>query len=398
MLKSSLYKSIHDIDRIQWNSLLEPEDLYHRHEFVGIIEDAQIENSDFWYLLVFEDNELAATACLSAFEMSMDLLMEGNLKWIGSIRKIWPKFLKVNILICGLPISLGQKNIKIKAGRDIEGILNVVTNQMLTIAKEQGIHHLFYKEFNEAETTSFQSLTKHKFFKAASLPYMEMDIKWESFSSYLNNLRHPYRRKIKKSLKKLNISTTEISFNANELGIFLNDLSPDSADQFYEQYLSVMERASSKLETLNRAFFELFFDRYQGKFDLLQVRKGEEILASGILLIENDELHFMLIGLPQYKNKKHDPYFNLIYAIVQFAINRNCKKIKLGQTAYWVKQQIGGTARNVFLYYHCRRKIVYFLLKKLNKLVFPDTILKPIHVFNDAESIKSKSPDYEFAE
>ena len=398
MLKAKLYATIHEIDETQWNSLLDAEDLYHRHEFVSIIEDAQIENSDFWYLLVYENDQLTATVCLSAFEMSLDLLMVGDRKWIGIVRKIWPKFLKVNILICGLPISLGQKNIKIKAGSDTEGILQLVTEKMLSIARERRIYHLCYKEFNENETASFHSLSQQSFFKAFSLPYIEMDIKWKTFSSYLTNLRHPYRRKIKKGLGKLNILNPEISFNKCELGLTLNNLSANSARQFYRQYLSVMERAKSKLETLNMAFFELFFDRYQGKFDLLQVKNGEEVLSSGILLKEGDVLHFMLIGLPQFKNEKYDPYFNLLYAIVQFAINNGCRKIKLGQTAYWVKQQIGGTPRNVFLYYFCRKKIIHFLLKRLNLIVFPQTIIKPVNVFNNVNVIKTKTSRYEFAE
>ena len=97
-------------------------------------------------------------------------------------------------------------------------------------------------------------------------------------------------------------------------------------------------------------------------------------------------------------NEKYDPYFNLLYAIVQFAINSGCKQIKLGQTAYWVKQQIGGRPKNVFLFYYCRKRFVHFLLKKFNLIVFPRTILKPINVFNNVKVMKTKTSRYEFAE
>ena len=398
MLKARLHNTIYEIDAALWNSIIGSEDLYHRHEFVGIIEDAQIENSKFWYLLIYNNDELVATVCLSAMEMSLDLLIEGELKWIKAIRKIWKKFLKVNILMCGLPISLGQKNIKIKEGNDISGILKLITRQMHSIAKREGIYHLIYKEFNEEDTASLNGLITHKFFKAFSLPYMDMDIKWESFGSYLSNLRHSYRRKIKKGLCKLNISKSEIPFNTLKSGFALNDLKANSESEFYEHYLAVMKRASSKLETLNSTFFELFFDRYKGKFDLIQVKDGEKILSSAILIRAGDTLHFMLIGLPQYRNDKFDPYFNLLYAIVQFAINNKISKIRLGQTAYWVKQQIGGTASNVFLFYHCRKKPVHFLLKNLKHLIFPETKLKSINVFNKVTAAKPKISHYEFAE
>ena len=137
----------------------------------------------------------------------------------------------------------------------------------------------------------------------------------------------------------------------------------------------------TKLETLNEAFFDLFYERFKNNFDLVGVRDAEKVIASGILLHRNDSLFFMLIGLPEFKNETFDPYFNLLYGIVQLAIDRKCKNIQLGQTAYWVKQQIGGQPKNVYLFYHCRKKFTHFLLKSAKNILFPKIEIRPINPF-----------------
>jgi predicted N-acyltransferase len=212
---------------------------------------------------------------------------------------------------------------------------------------------------------------------------MEMDVKWDSFSEYLDSLRHSYRRKIKNGLKKLKVVENDFSFNCYDSKFFLNSYHLNSAEEFYQDYLSVMERASSKLEILSLDFFKLLFIRFKNKMDFIQIRKDNEILSSGILFREGKTLYFMLSGLPDYKNKDYDPYFNLLYAIVNFAIKNNCTKIALGQTAYWAKQQIGGYHKDMFLYYHCRKKPIHFLIKLFKRILFPQKILKKPHIFKN---------------
>ena len=93
----------------------------------------------------------------------------------------------------------------------------------------------------------------------------------------------------------------------------------------------------------------------------------------------------MLSGNPDYKNQRYDPYFNLLYGIVNRAIELKCSKIKLGQTAYWAKQQLGAYHNNMFIYYHCRKKLVFLIVKVFKKYLFPKKILKNIHVFKDSK-------------
>ena len=67
---------------------------------------------------------------------------------------------------------------------------------------------------------------------------------------------------------------------------------------------------------------------------------GKKIISSALLVPHGDTLTFMLAGRENEKDE-YDSYFNLVYGIIALAIQSGCKKLKLGQTAYWVKQCVG---------------------------------------------------------
>ena len=99
-----------------------------------------------------------------------------------------------------------------------------------------------------------------------------------------------------------------------------------------------------------------------------------------------DTLTFMLVGREDEKDK-YDSYFNLVYGIIAYAIERKFKKLKLGQTAYWVKQSVGGIPENQLIYFACTGSIRHFILKSLTKLIFPEIKIKPVQVFKKERNV-----------
>ena len=110
------------------------------------------------------------------------------------------------------------------------------------------------------------------------------------------------------------------------------------------------------------------------------------------MVAHGDTLTFMLVARANEKDK-YDSYFNLVYGIIAYAIEKKFRKIELGQTAYWIKQSVGSIPENQYLYFACTGRLRHFILKKLNKLIFPEIKLKSINVFKEvvnAQSILSK--------
>ncbi|HEY4324244.1 MAG TPA: peptidogalycan biosysnthesis protein [Mucilaginibacter sp.] len=387
MLQVKQYNSIHAIDPDHWNSILDAEDVFHTHDFIRIVEDSKVEDATFYYLLFYDGGALVGSTVFSSFKVSLDLFITDN-GLVRLIKKLSPNFFKVKILACGLPASFGQLNLKIINDGYADGVSGLIVREMKTFAKKLRITLLTVKEFSAKEEKQFSNFLVDGFFLGNSIPYMSLDIRWPDFDAYLNSLRHPYRRKILISLKKIGQSLPVII-----KGCLHDDLSrapalilsqPDEgfAANFYKMYLSVMERSTTKLEVLNENFFADLFSR-KDKYQLLNFVTDRKVISSAIVFFENSTLTFMLVGREHPKDE-YDSYFNLIYGIIQLAIENDCKKVKMGQTAYWVKQCVGSMPETRTIYFASTRPIVHQVLKTLRNVIFPEAKLNFIHVFKDA--------------
>jgi len=390
-LRVVFLQSIHDVDEKLWDSINAKKDLFHTHRFLRSVEDAKVENSNFWYLLFYSQEALVGTAVLSSFIVSLDLLLTGMLqKFIMFLRLFLPHFLKIKILFCGLPISIGKNGLTISNPSWGEELLRLLVKEMEQIAHKHKIQMICFKEFLNDEDQGIHILTKFQFLRANSIPYMRMKIPWKNFQSYLAAMRHNYRRHVLRSLKKLGHSEPLIQTYASSKIIsdkptlILANHSVCSHQQFYSLYLEVMAHAEIKLETLNEPFFEYFYKNMDQDMEVLAMVRGEQILAAAILTVYQKVMTFFLAGLDYSKLNEHDIYFNLLYGIVSRALQRGCTQLDLGQTPYWLKQCIGARETPAHFYIRAERWYLHWLLKTFRFILFPELKLKPIHVFREA--------------
>jgi predicted N-acyltransferase len=382
-------QSIYDVDEKLWDSINAKKDLFHTHRFLRCVEDAKVENSHFWYLLFYSEETLIGTAVLSSFVVSLDLLMGGMLqKFIMILRLFLPHFLKIKLLFCGLPVSIGKNGLTISNPSWGEQLIHLLVKEMEQIAHKRKIQMICFKEFPKDEDQGADILTQFRFIRAKSIPYISMKLPWKNFQSYLAAMRHNYRRHVLRSLKKWGHSEPLIETDASKIAsdkpaLVLANHSVCSHQQFCRLYLEVMARAEIKLETLNEPFFEYFYKNMDQDMEILAVVRGEQILAAAILTVYQRVMTFLLAGLDYSELEKHDIYFNLLYGIVSRALQRGCTRLDLGQTPYWLKQCMGGGETPVYFYIRAERRYLHRLLKTFQFILFPELKLKRIHVFRE---------------
>lgn len=387
-MKVRRFASIHGIPEPLWDGLLDGGHPYHSCRLIRAVEDARVEDSRFWYLLFEDDDRLVATAALSAFTVSLDLFLGKVFQRIaGFIRRGFPRFLRIDVLFCGLPASFGQSNLFFFAGVDPQPVLALLVEEMEILSREHGLRFLSVKEFKESELPQAQDLERLGFFRGHSIPYVSMEIRWQSFEDYLASLRHPYRRHIRRSLAKMGMDRPQIHpFSPESLAdphprLVLGGPEILSPGRFFQLYLHVMARTETQLEILNEAFFERLWIELGPDLRILAAVGQGEVLAAALLLETGDTLNFMLVGLPEAPETPWDLYFNLLYAILDQAILQGCRRLNLGQTAYWGKQQIGGLPEEEFLFFKAANPRLHAVLRVLRGILFPRMRLQSPRVF-----------------
>ena len=394
-----IFTSIKEIPETHWQEKLPPGAFFHQYRFIQAVEAARIEKSTCWYALLedAQTGELKASAAFSVFTVNLDLFVEGmTRKLIHGVRKVFPGFMRIKVLFCGLPISLGQHNLHLFVEEEEQPeLVTEMVKAMEAYAVEHQIDFLCIKEFKLPEQEPIHvSLSQAGYLFLPSLPYMTLDLHWPDFEGWLGDLRHGYRRQVRASLKKMGVNAPNLQKWSEARK---EDPGPQwlwggpevcDAETFHRLYLLVMSRAETQLETLNLAFFQELYTRCPEDLIWLSVVAEGEILAVALLNESDGAMNWMLVGQGQQANETYDPYFNLMYGIISLALERGCHTLNLGQTAYWVKQRLGGKPVPEYLYFKCRKKWIHRLIEKFPSEFFPHTELPEIKVFKKREGNK----------
>ena len=387
-INTVLFNSIDEVDEHSWDLINEPASLYSTHRFLRSVEHSKVENAKFWYLMFYCGDTPVGSAALSAFDVSLDLFMGMNVqKTVKFVRKLYSRFLKVRILFCGLPVSIAKNTLTISVTGLANAILKELVSAMSQIARAEHIHYICAKEFREEETPVADNLKSYGYFRANSIPTVNLPIRWHSFNSYLGDMRHSYRRQIKINLKKFSNGTSSkgIPHKGNQYypKISLHEKGIYSPADFHRLYMEVMERAVARMEILNAEFFSQLNQNLSNELITVSIVYNNLNIGAALLAERGDTLHFLLVGLDYSYRDKFDVYFNLIYAIIDLAIQNGYSNIDMGQTSYQPKIRVGGECTPVYFYLKIERYIPNLILKNLRNLIFPMVVPKKYNVFHN---------------
>lgn len=162
-----------------------------------------------------------------------------------------------------------------------------------------------------------------RFTPARTLPSWMLPVRWPDFDGYLDALRSPYRRRIRRALQQRGSVTTRplprAAFHASH----------------YALYEEVHARSRYKLEKLSLSFFQQF----PAELDVFEA-EGQPI---GFVqtVQDGDTLAFIFGGMAYALRERYDLYWNMLLHVIAKGIELGCREIHLGQTAGSVKARMG---------------------------------------------------------
>ncbi|MDM9384585.1 GNAT family N-acetyltransferase [Chlorogloeopsis sp. ULAP01] len=371
-----LYNSILDVDLDDWKQVCQTSDsnVYMDIGFLLTIEKTMAGFSKFWYVIFYDQNgNPSACTSLSTFKADLGVVASKSTKeFITHVRRLLPSFLYLNVLFCGLPISIGKNHLIFVENANQELILKLLDSIMNTIVAKEKIKLTIYKEFNSQECNQLDALLQLNYLKAESLPMHSFQAKFANFSEYCAALKSHYRNDIKRSKRKFEkagLRVVQLKDTEKILQIYTPEI--------HQLYEAVVQKSENQLETLPISFFRELAIYFPGQLLFTLVYKDDKIVAFNCSICTQSSVHYLFCGLDYSLNAESDLYFNLMYAALDEALKQNVSKIDFGQTADTFKAKLGSYQTPLYMYIKGTGFLLNWIIRKSLNILFPNPALVP---------------------
>lgn len=378
-LTASRFDSTTEFKPADWDGFHSGE-FYFRYSFLRAVELTKVNDARFRFLTYSHHGKAIGAVVLSSFLLQLDLLA-GEPAILKGLKKLYPHLLKIPVVCCGIPVSYGQHHFCTLDPAYTNSILDAVHQEMNLFAKETNSKLLAWKEFND-DFESEKALTELGYLRLQSIPDTVFLSHEDSITGFVNSLRSPYRRKMKKTVAAL----ANKDSNNKGLSVRTESFQKEHVEAFYAGYMAVMNRTPVKLEVYPASFFQHLIEEYDDRIELLTIRNEQDQELSALLIPDAHALNFILVSK---NNSRYEDalYAELLRAIILYGIEKGHKKIKMGQTSYYSKMAAGASPVPLHIYLRSYRKSIHFLLDKCGSLLFPDTPLPRLNPYKPHEPI-----------
>ncbi len=172
---------------------------------------------------------------------------------------------------------------------------------------------------------------------------------WYSLDDYLTALKHKYKQRAKKILRKAeNLYTRELSLQ--DLDTYADDIS--------RYYADLLEKQLVKLGYINLDYIRNLMEtnsdfKFYGIFD-----EEDTFLGYFSFFDKVETLYMYYVGYDMTLNKEYNLYFNILYWGLELAIEKRKKTLNMGRTALDPKASIGGVPLYSQNYYRIKSNIL----------------------------------------
>jgi predicted N-acyltransferase len=375
MMEAVVYKSLDEIDPALWDSILKPDHLISSHGHLLAVEKSHINDCDYRYIMVTENGLLLAHTCMYSISFELDALNQGfTVKFINFVRRhFYGEFMKIKVIECGTPTALGN-TISMADEIDREQALELIVRKMEEYAREKKFKILLLRDFTDAELEFYDRLKKLGFDRINNLPNSEIVNNWTSFDAYLDDMRSRYRYRLHKFIKSLKSDAVTIEVRDEFAGL---------APQLRDLWRQIYERATEyKREILTPEYFANMSRCLKGRTKIILFRKEGRLIGFNFVIIDDDTLRPLFIGMDYAHNQDNSLYFNILCQAVKMGIELGKKSIEMGITTLNPKMEMGSVMYPLYGYMKHLSPVKSWILTGLFKSFTPPYREIEKHVYN----------------
>ena len=369
---------------VEWNDF-SAHDIFLQTNYFKALEEASPKNISWYYLSVFDTDELVGIAIVQRVELYLEDIFR-NYKdscHRQKFKHFVSKFLKGNMLVVGNLMHTGQHGIyfnsrTISSKVFLETIYKGLEELKTIVKKEQKkrIRIIMLKDYflEDAIHKENDFFAAHSFHKVTVQPNMILKIKthWSHFDDYLSDLNTKYRQRYKVARKK--------SSTLQKKQLTLEDINQHS-EQLYGLYKNVSDNAKINTFILPRNHFYEVKNHLRENFKVFGYFLNGALIGFYTLISNRDVLETYFLGYDETHQYKNQLYLNMLYDMAHFGIGNNFTSIVYARTAMEIKSSVGAKPFPMNVYIKHSNVFMNISLKWIFKLMNPSQIWEERHPF-----------------
>ncbi len=314
------------------------------YRYYNLIDETLIGDFKISYL-VLEDTASQIRAIQPFFLKQQDLV-EGlgrrTRAFIGLLRRRFPCFLTMRTLFVGCVAGAGHLSTG-AACQEAQWIAQALHEALPVEAKKSRASLIVLKEFPSIYRDSLSCLSRNGYTRIPSLPYVRLDLPFNSFEEYMaKSLSKAMRKDLRRKFKKIG-AAPPIQMQV------VNDLTP-YVDEVYPLYLQVYERAAMKFEKLTKEYLCRLGQEMPERARFFIWRRNGKAIAFSVCMVQGETISDEYIGLEYPKALDLHLYFYTFRDILKWAMQNGYKAYHSTSCSYDPKLHLGCTLAPVDLY------------------------------------------------
>ena len=287
------------------------------HRYYEIVQETLQCGFEHHYLLI-EDHAGQVRAIQPVFFVRQNLVegVRGKVRSIvGTIRKMFPRFLTMRVLMVGCGAGAGDLGVWDKD--DEPFVAKALQSSLQTYARQNKASLVVFKDFPAIYRSALEVLYSSGYARIPSMPMTRLSLRYKNWDEYFGTLskatRKDLRRKFRKAERAPNIEMEVVT-----------DVTP-FIDEIYPLYLAVHERSALKFETLTKEYFRAIGQQMPERARFFIWRQNDKIVAFSFCLVCSDAIYDECIGLDYEVALDLHLYFYTLRDIISWALQQRFK-------------------------------------------------------------------------
>ena len=303
------------------------------HRYYELIDQTLANDFEYRYALL-EDRSGNVRAIQPIFFVRQNLVegMRGAFrKVVDLIRKKFPRFLTMRVLMVGCAAGAGQ--LGTFNANDERWAAEALAATLRNYARENKASLVVLKDFPADYRSTLSVLAKNGYARVPSMPMTRLVLSYQDFDQYLQTLGYISRKSLRRKFRKTE-RAAKIDMEV------VNDISPQ-IDAIYPLYLQVHERSPMKFETLTKEFFCRISQVMPERARFFIWRQSEKVIAFSLCLICGDTIYDECLGLDYEVAFDLHLYFYTMRDVIRWTIDQRLRYYCSGPLNYDPKLHLG---------------------------------------------------------